>query len=175
MAIFYLIRHGEANYAEKNTKIYQGFGENLAPLTEKGVLQIKESAKDKRLTEANLILSSPYTRALQSAAILSKEIQQDIIVETDLHEWVANKNYCFEQDEIAAGNYKEFKACAGIYPADQPRDWEDYEGLQKRVLAVLERYKQYEKVVVVCHGTIIQSLTHGYRTQNGEIVEIELK
>lgn len=84
--MFYFIRHGSTDYSERNTKIYQDFGVNLAPLSPEGVQQIKASAKDSRLQGADIILSSPYTRALQTAAILSRELCADIIVETDLHE-----------------------------------------------------------------------------------------
>lgn len=35
MAIFYLIRHGN-DYSERNKKVYQGFGVNLAPLNAEG-------------------------------------------------------------------------------------------------------------------------------------------
>ena len=57
-----------------------------------GIKEIQNTSKDKRLCDAGIILSSPYTRALQTAAILSKELRIDMIVETDLHEWIANKN-----------------------------------------------------------------------------------
>lgn len=99
MATFYLVRHGKTDYSERNKKIYQGFGVNLSPLSVEGVKEIENTSKDKRLLEASIILSSPYTRAVQTAAILSKELQIDIVIETDLHEWMANKNYIYEDDE----------------------------------------------------------------------------
>ncbi|MBA2212793.1 histidine phosphatase family protein [Sellimonas intestinalis] len=46
-------------------------------------------------------MTSSYTRALQTAAILSREQDFPIRVETDLYQWVANKNYTYETDEIA--------------------------------------------------------------------------
>ena len=42
-------------------------------------------------------MCSSYTRAVQSAAILSKELGLEIRIETDLHEWVANDLYIYEQ------------------------------------------------------------------------------
>lgn len=84
--MFYLIRHGKTDYTQRNTKIYQGFGANLAKLSELGERQILQSARDPRLLGADLILSSPYTRALQTAAILSRALDAPITVETDLHE-----------------------------------------------------------------------------------------
>ncbi len=78
--MFYLIRHGKTDYSEINTKIYQGFGSNLARLSELGIRQIRETAGDPRLRGADLILASPYTRALQTAAILSRELDAEIVV-----------------------------------------------------------------------------------------------
>ena len=89
--MFYLIRHGTADYTEKDTKIYQGFGNHLAPLSAKGIQEIETTAADPQLAQARLILSSPYTRALQSAAILSRRLQIPIQIETDLHEWLVAK------------------------------------------------------------------------------------
>ncbi|MGI6462069.1 MAG: histidine phosphatase family protein [Candidatus Scatomorpha sp.] len=107
--MFYFIRHGKTDYSERNTKIYQGFGVNLSKLSELGVSQVKEAAKDERLKGADLILSSPYTRALQTAAILSKELGADIVVESDLHEWLANKNYIYEKDKTTEKAYIEYR------------------------------------------------------------------
>ena len=106
--MFYLVRHGQTDYSMRNNKIYQGFGVNLAPLSETGVQQICETAKDIRLKGTELILSSPYTRALQTAAILSKELGAPIVVETDLHEWLADKAYTCLDDETAEKNYQEY-------------------------------------------------------------------
>ena len=50
--MFYLIRHGTADYTEKDTKIYQGFGNHLAPLSAKGIREIETTAADPRLAQA---------------------------------------------------------------------------------------------------------------------------
>lgn len=47
--MFYFVRHGKTDYSQRNTKVYQGFGVNLARLSEKGVEQIRETARDPRL------------------------------------------------------------------------------------------------------------------------------
>jgi broad specificity phosphatase PhoE len=172
--VFYLIRHGRTDYSERNTKIFQGFGVNFAPLSEEGINQIKKAAKDIRLQNANIILSSPYTRALQTAAVLSKELNVDIIIETDLHEWMANKNYVYESNEQAELNYKEFVDLSGIYPSDSEKDWEDNNRLRNRFIAVLRKYEKYGKVIVACHGMLIHSLGFDNLSENGEIVEYNL-
>ena len=172
--MFYFVRHGEPDCSEVNTKIYKDFGTNMCPLTEKGRNQIKESAKDVRLSCADLIITSPYTRALQTAAILSKELDVDIIVETDLHEWLANKNYIHVSDEIADANYDDFHNNNGCYPPDTEKDWESSEMMKNRALAVLEKYKNYEKVIVTCHGMLIAAITGLHHPKHGEIIEFEL-
>ncbi len=174
MAVFYFVRHGKTDYSERNSKIYQGFGVNLCPLSAEGIQEIKNTSKDKRLSEASIILSSPYTRAVQTAAILSKELQIDIVIETDLHEWMADKNYIYVDEEKANKNHQEFMEFEGTYPAGCDLDWEDRNGMRKRILPVLEKYKHHQNIIVACHGMVIQALCDGYHPKNGEIVEFEL-
>lgn len=170
--MFYFIRHGSTDYSERNTKIYQDFGVNLAPLSPEGVQQIKASAKDSRLQGADIILSSPYTRALQTAAILSRELCADIIVETDLHEWMANKHYLYETDEKAEISYHEFLSSGGVYPSGEEKEWEDCSSMKKRAMAVLDKYREYNKVIVACHGMLIEAVCDVRHPANGEIVEL---
>ncbi len=169
--MFYFVRHGAPDYSERNTKIYQGFGVNLARLSEKGVQQIKETAKDERLQGADIILSSPYTRALQTASILSKELGVDIVIETDLYEWLANKNFIYEDDETAERFYLEYEKNQGEYPAGEEALWENAKSIRERVLNVLKKYTNYKRVIVACHGMMIQATTEGKHPKCGEIVE----
>lgn len=73
MALFYLVRHGEAVYDHMLENGFWGFGRDFAPLSEKGKEQAEITAKDVRLKSAEFIVSSPYTRALQTAQIISRE------------------------------------------------------------------------------------------------------
>ena len=171
--MFYFVRHGKTDYSEHNQKIYQGYGVNLASLAEKGKKQIKQTAKDERLQDADLIISSPYTRALQSAAILSRKLNVKLEVETDLHEWLANKNYMYEEDSKAELACAEYFSLNGDYPSGQDRNWESRQLMAERVRKVLEKYSQYDKVIVVGHSMMIQAVT-GYNPKLGEIVEFNL-
>lgn len=51
---------------------------------------------DERLKGADIILASPYTRTLQTAAIISKNTGIPIEVETDLLEWMPDLTFQFE-------------------------------------------------------------------------------
>lgn len=55
--MFYFVKHGKTDYSKRNAKIYQGFGVNLSPMSELGIEQIKKSAQDERLKNADIILS----------------------------------------------------------------------------------------------------------------------
>ena len=171
--MFYFVRHGKTDYSERNTKIYQGFGVNLAPLSELGVEQIKKTAKDDRLKGTELILSSPYTRAVQTAAILSKELGADIVIETDLYECLACRDFSYD-DALVENAYKEYQANHGVYPSGDEKAWEDAASIRARVIRVLEKYRHYDKVVIAGHGLMIQATTGGDLPRNGEIVEFEL-
>lgn len=173
--MFYFVRHGKSDYSARNTGIYQGFGTELAGLSEEGIKQIKKTANSKLLKGADIIISSPYTRALQTAAILSRKLDVMIAVETDLHEWVADKSYNFVDDETADRYYEEFMAGKGRYPEGEDRPWEDAETIKKRVLTVLQKYAKYKKVIVVGHGMMIQATTGCAHPDNGQIIKFKLE
>ena len=73
MATFYLIRHGKPDYTYGDTHGFIGQGHDFAPLNEERINEVVETSKDERLKKAQIIVSSPYTRALQTASIISKE------------------------------------------------------------------------------------------------------
>ncbi len=172
--MFYFIRHGEPDGSQRNTKIFQGFGVHLAGLSERGIAQIEEAARDPRLSGAEIILSSPYTRALQTAAILSKTLGLSIVIETDLHEWLANQNYLYEDDETAGLAYREYLESGGRHRSEA-QVWEETASVRKRVLRVLEKYAAYENVIVACHGMVIQAVTGDGHPDYGEIQEFDLR
>jgi len=68
---YILVRHGEPRYDEVLQRHYFGMGYDLGKLTENGIAQAEKRAKDPIFDGADLIISSPYTRALQTAAIIS--------------------------------------------------------------------------------------------------------
>lgn len=87
MTILFLIRHGETNWTLNEKYQLKGGYRDLPCLTSNGIKQVNELSNNLRLKDVALMLSSPYTRALQTAAILSKNIDLEIIVEFELQEW----------------------------------------------------------------------------------------
>ena len=56
MALFYLVRHGEAIYDHMLENGFWGFGRDFAPLSEKGREQVEITAKDIRLKGAEIVV-----------------------------------------------------------------------------------------------------------------------
>ena len=96
------------------------------------------------------------TRALQSADIIGRILKLDLRVEFDLHEWV-----CGWRDslELVGDTVVEMLALDGEWPPGETRDWEPLSCVRERVSGVLDRYRNFERAIVVCHETVIFSLT----------------
>ena len=173
MALFYLIRHGEPDYEAVSKLGFYGFGRSFAPLSEFGVKHAEGTAKDARLLDAELIICSPYTRALQTAAIISREIDKEIVVEPELHEWIVDKTNSIISSEEVALLGKEFQEYKGVYPEGQEMRWETLSSLKKRIKRVADKYADYDKVIVVGHGMAFRVLKYIENIAPGEIIECE--
>lgn len=173
MAIFYLVRHGEADYSEMLEKGFYGFGRSFAPLSVRGIEQAERTAVDNRLKSAELIVSSPYTRALQTAAIISRETGLKLCVEVDLHEWEPDKTNQYTTSEESFALSHEFNLYKGKYPEGKQMRWETLDEVRKRVRRVADKYANYDKVILVGHGMAFRTLTYIEQMKPAEIVECE--
>lgn len=152
-----LIRHGEPRYDEVIERGYPNQGYDLGKLTDRGVSQAHQVSKDVRLKQAEIIISSPYTRALQTAAIISKNTQIDLVVENDLHEWMPDITF---KNAINPGSaYPEYMKNNGYLPANSLYTYETFDQLKRRVRKAVDKYKDYNKIIVVCHGIVMSTFT----------------
>ncbi|MCD4713922.1 MAG: phosphoglycerate mutase family protein [Clostridiales bacterium] len=173
MTKFIFIRHGEADYNPIDERKFIGHGRDLSPLTELGINQLKETSKDLRLKNSDLIIASPYTRALQSAAIISKELNLELKVEVDLHEWIPDVvAFQHKTSEDCFALCRDFDFHDGIHPEGTNKVWETKESMKRRMDSVLDRYMSYNQVIVVCHGMVIRTQKNQENIKNGEIIEI---
>lgn len=159
MTVFYLLRHGHANYALAEERRLEGISRHLVPLTPNGHNQIKKVVGTLREFQAEIIISSPITRALQTAAILSRLLDLPLEVEFDLHEWTPELTFSYDQEFIIRAAYREMMKFSGEWPQKRPKNWEPLSSVRQRVLNVLLRYCNLKKVIVVSHGVVIASLT----------------
>lgn len=168
----YLVRHGEPDYTIPLMRGQIGMGVDMAPLTELGVKQATEVSKDPRFKDAEVIISSPFTRALQTAAIISKNTGLNIIVENDLHEWSPDLTY--KKKRIKFGKiHQEMKRNNGKRRSIFQK-WEEFDEIGKRAFACLEKYiGKYETVIVVAHGYVFNQFIFNPVMKHCEVEEYE--
>ncbi len=173
--IVIFIRHGEPDKSYVDKKGFIGQGRDLAPLSERGKMQAEEVSHHKLLKGSQTILSSPYTRALQTAAVLSKNTGLNIHVEIDLHEFIPDKTFLVRGEEENKALHIEFMENHGKYPAGEARKWETIDEIIERTQHVLNRYfdEGYDKIIVVAHGGVIRRYTGVASIEYCEVAAIE--
>jgi broad specificity phosphatase PhoE len=168
-----LIRHGEPTYDYVGERKFIGHGRDLAQLTPKGVEQAKIAAKDIRLKGSQLIVASPYTRALQTAAIISKETGLDIQVELNLHEWLPDTTFQYSSSEESITASKSYIESRGRHPEGQVLKWEQQSSVAERVISCVKKYLNYEKIIIVSHGLVMEQLSPQAHIPHCGILEVD--
>ena len=172
MRLFF-VRHGEPDWNLVEMRGARGWAKDFAPLTPLGRVQIDTIARDFRLQEADAILCSTFTRALESGALLSRALNKPLFVEYDLHEWLPQKDPLGEVDDRLLQRAKQ--TLTGSRDEDPSAPWESLTEVRERVLTVLNRYRRFPSVVVVTHGVVIGSLVGMRRlVDHAEIVPFEI-
>ena len=176
MATFYLIRHGKPDYTYGDTHGFIGQGHDFAPLEQDRINDVIETSRDSRLKKAQIIVSSPYTRALQTASIVAKETGLDIIVEPDIMEWQPDLTFQYKDSDEMKELYKDYIENGGVYPTGETRKWETKEQLRNRVMSVINKYKKkYDTIIVVAHKMAFQSVCDCGDMKPAEIFEMNFE
>lgn len=158
MTEFIFIRHGTADYSNSVRLGLKGHGHDLAALTDGGVKEIEALTQNEILKTAEIIVVSPYTRTMQTATIINKELALDMIVDIDLREWEPDQTYQYGSGEYL-GIAKEFDANKGIWPPGTTQKWETIASVKERASAALNKYDKYKCVIVVAHRILIRAIT----------------
>ena len=155
------IRHGEPDKTQVDNRGFIGQGRDMAPLTELGIKQAEQVSVNPLLKDCQIIVSSPYTRALQTAAIISKNTRLDIKVEVDIHEFIPDKTFRLKGEDENKLLHEEFAKYLGEYPSGEVREWETITDIISRSKPVLDKYVDlgYERIIVVAHGGVIRRYT----------------
>jgi alpha-ribazole phosphatase/probable phosphoglycerate mutase len=152
----YVTRHGQTDYNKK--RMMQGLSD--IPLNEVGILQAKERRKSLGDIKFDAVYSSPLIRAVKTAQIIGNVREEDIIKDERIIE--ANfgryelKNYYGTGIRMMA-----YWSLPEIFPA--PSGVETISEMRTRTASFLEdlKKKDYENVLVACHGGIIRPI-RGY-------------
>ena len=182
---WYFVRHGQIESNLK--KIYAGWSQE--GLTQKGIQQAKEAAE--RLTGFDIarIYTSPLKRAVQTAEVIGKALNEKSILENSFKEMRLGPWEGRSEEEISRKYPEEWKLW-NTRPAELMLEGrETLPELLKRVLSGIKEIRDQmdgSSVLVVTHVAVIRVLLlHAqkmdlnlYRTipvPNGKIFEIDNK
>jgi alpha-ribazole phosphatase/probable phosphoglycerate mutase len=152
----YVTRHGQTDYNKQ--KLMQGRSD--IPLNDVGISQARERRKMLGDIKFDVVYSSPLIRAVQTAEIIggvdrSEIITDERIIEADFGRFEKVGYYSTGPLMTAYWAFPE------IFPA--PKGVETIRQMRERTssfLSELEK-KDYDKVLVACHGGIIRPI-RGY-------------
>lgn len=179
----YFVRHGQSEFNVVYSITLKDPGIRDAPITQRGQGQALGAAKhlkDKRITR---IICSPYTRALQTATIIAKELG----IQTIFAEPLAGERRLFTCDigtplpELKQKwPHVDFSRVENN--SEGTHEWwpsadETEEDIQRRVNAFAQLYSSIDDAdttVVVSHWYFIFTLS-GKDTENAQIVRLDDK
>ena len=145
------VRHGQT---DANLKVMQGVeltGEDDAPLNETGEKQAQKTAEDLADEQFDVILTSPYKRAIQTAEILNQKHNLEIVVENDLHERIGGNTAMTGEQWHDSFNFD----------TEVDFDGESVKEFFTRIYRTIEKInRKYagKKILIVSHGGV----QHGF-------------
>ncbi len=173
----YLLRHGEADYGLIRDRKWPGATADLAPLTALGIRQAAQAARQLAALGATQIVSSPMTRALQTAAIVASSLGIPVEVEFDLREWLPDDTFSWRSHADVVAAVDDLDRCGGEWPAGQRRRWEPLSLVRKRAMAALARSAAQlddgAVLVAACHEMVIRAVTGELHTRTGEFRRVQ--
>jgi broad specificity phosphatase PhoE len=163
------MRHAEPNWALVEGDAWRGAANDLAPLTELGEMQATAAAEVLRRDPPDLVLSSPMTRALHTAAIIANALDLQLRVDLDLREWLPDESYQWTSAGQVQQAYESMIEHRGIRTGDGDL-WESLASVRSRAWEALRPHEAPGRsLLVVCHEVLIHALTGHPRTQYTEV------
>ncbi len=100
----YIIRHGETEW----NKVKRLQGQTDIPLAEEGIRLARETGKGMREEPIDLVISSPLTRAVQTAELLTEGrnipiLTDDRIIEISFGEW---EGQCILESDVLPSDFR---------------------------------------------------------------------
>jgi broad specificity phosphatase PhoE len=160
-----LVRHGEPDWHQVDGRSWRGAANDFAPLTAVGRQQARDAASTLTLDgKVDRILSSPMTRALETAHLIASALDVPVQVELNLREWLPDESYSWTSvDEVAAA-YADMLDHGGKRPLNHRLRWEPLDVVRERAMIALQPYLDGPRVVAVCHEVLIHAVTGCQRT-----------
>ena len=163
-----LLRHGETAWDLVNAQRWPGAANDFAPLTPVGVRQARAAGEALSSQPVDQVLTSPMTRAMQTASVVAARLGVPLQVELDLREWCPDQTYRWTTSAEVFTAYDDLLAHEGLRPEGHPLQWEPLPEVRARAWAVLAPYADASALVVaVCHEVVIHALTGEQQTPLG--------
>src|SRR5262245_50878074 len=124
MTAIYLLRHGEADYQPVRERRWPGSMADLAPLSARGAGQAAAAAELLACVGATKLVSSPFTRTVQTAGVVSRRTGLAVEIEFDLHEWQPDDTFSWQTREEVLAAVADFDRHGGEWPSGERRPWE---------------------------------------------------
>jgi broad specificity phosphatase PhoE len=164
--IVVLVRHGAVVKPRSRhvRERFAGARYDLLPLSAEGIRQVEATARLLRARgpRATLVIASPYSRTLHTAAILSRRLALPLAVELGLHDWLPRRDRPdLLTDAQRLRSHREMAGRAAGGPLPKRRRWESPAEVSLRAMAALVRYSDHEVVIAVTHELPIRLLAGG--------------
>ncbi|MCS0416436.1 histidine phosphatase family protein [Vibrio diabolicus] len=156
------VRHGVPDYSLSDERIMTQLEKDYAPLHRDYIHELHAVAEEIQLEKAEVIISSPYTRALQTAEIINRKLGLELFVEHDLREWRADLDGGYVDLSERDRRWHEYRLLLKNNGESNDVPYESWVVLRNRAENVLSRYTHYSKVIVVSHFNVFESLA-GYQ------------
>ncbi|KGP93231.1 phosphatase [Pontibacillus chungwhensis BH030062] len=148
MTTICLVRHGETDW-NKESRLQ---GQEDIPLNNTGRKQAKEAGLHLQNSNWDVLISSPLSRAKETATIILDHLNQPIdLVEMDN----------FKERAFGKGSGLTFKEIHTRYPERDYPGQEEWEPFQKRIFDGLHEVQQQfqdKKILLVAHGAVINAI-----------------
>jgi 2,3-bisphosphoglycerate-dependent phosphoglycerate mutase len=155
-----IIRHGQSE--ADLLGVHEGRADY--PLTELGETQAKKMAKFiAKHYPPDVILTSPLKRAHQTASLLQKEIECELVIEADLMEF-NNGVLAGMLREEAAIKYPLPKNGRPVHvPIPEGESELDFRFRAERIFhTITNEYREYNRVAIVSHGGLISNFIKSF-------------
>tara|TARA_Y100001956_G_C4124778_1_gene189474 strand:- start:2102 stop:2641 length:540 start_codon:yes stop_codon:yes gene_type:complete len=159
------VRHGVPDYTLSDQREMSQLEKDYAPLDRSHLTPIYDLTETLDKLGAEIIISSPYTRALQTAEIINRTLNLELFVEHDLREWRADLSGGYIPLTERDRRWAEYRQALKLGKPKHDTAYETHQELRERVIDVLDKYTNYSKVIVVSHFNVFESLA-GYQPES---------
>lgn len=164
------MRHGDTDWQQVDVRRWQGLLNDFAPLTDKGRQQAQEAADAFASSGLDVIVSSPMTRAVETASVVSAALKVPMRIALDLREWLPDETMSWTTAEEVVGAYEDMLRHEGVRPEGNLLRWEPLPAVRARAEAAIAALPKDLTVLVICHAVVIYALTGQENTEHCGIV-----